>query len=63
LENQELFALSYRVPTQGQNSTIPVEIVDLFPSQRGSIISFPAGITAQTGSDFDIDKMFLARPN
>lgn len=63
LDNKELFALSYRVPTQGQNSTIPVEIVDLFPSQRGGIISFPAGITALTGSDFDIDKMFLARPN
>lgn len=63
LDNKELFALSYRVPTQGQNSTIPVEIVDLFSSQRGGIISFPAGITALTGSDFDIDKMFLARPN
>jgi len=24
---------------------------------------FPAGITALTGSDFDIDKMFLARYN
>lgn len=62
LENQELFALSYRVPTQGQNSTLPVEIVDIFPPQRGAIISFPTGITALTGSDFDIDKMFLARP-
>lgn len=63
LQNQELFALSYRVPTQGQNSTLPIEIVDVFPPQRGAIISFPAGITALTGSDFDIDKMFLARPN
>lgn len=63
LENKELFALSYRVPTQGQNSTIPIEIVDLFPPQRGGIVTFPAGITAQTGSDFDIDKMFLARFN
>lgn len=62
-DNQELFALSYRVPTQGQNSTIPVEIVDVFPPIRGAIISFPAGVTAQTGSDFDIDKMFLARYN
>lgn len=59
----QLMSLAYRVPTQGQNSTIPVEIVDVFPPQRGAIISFPAGVTAQTGSDFDIDKMFLARPN
>lgn len=63
LDNKELFALSYRVPTQGQNSTIPVEIVDLVPSLNGSMIQFPSGITALTGSDFDIDKMFLARYN
>lgn len=63
LDNKELFALSYRVPTQGQNSTIPIEIVDLAPSLNGSMIQFPSGITALTGSDFDIDKMFLARYN
>lgn len=63
LNNKELFALSYRVPTQGQNSTISIEIVDLVPSVQGSMIQFPAGITALTGSDFDIDKMFLARYN
>lgn len=27
------------------------------------MIQFPSGITALTGSDFDIDKMFLARYN
>lgn len=63
LDNKELFALSYRVPTQGQNSTIPVEIVDLVPSLNGSMIQFPSGITALTSADFDIDKMFLARYN
>lgn len=63
LDNKELFALSYRVPTQGQNSTIPIDIVDLIADVNGSVIQFPAGITALTGSDFDIDKMFLARYN
>lgn len=64
LDNQGvLFALSYRVPTQGQNSTIPIKIVDVFEPQRGDIIMFPSDITALTGSDFDIDKMFLSRPN
>lgn len=53
LENQELFALSYRVPTQGQNSTLAIEIVDVLEPQRGAIIMFPAEITALTGSDFD----------
>lgn len=63
MENQELLGLSYRVPTQAQSSTIAVSIVELLPPQRGAIIMFPSGITARTGSDFDIDKMFLARPN
>ena len=63
LENKDLFAMSYRVPTQGQDSTIPIEIVDILPSQQGGIIQFPSGITTQTGSDFDIDKMYLARFN
>lgn len=63
LANKDLLSLAYRVPTQGQNSTIPVEVVDVFSAQRGAIIMFPADITAKTGSDFDIDKMFLARYN
>jgi len=33
------------------------------PSLNGSMIQFPSGITALTDSDFDIDKMFLARYN
>lgn len=54
LDNQEmLMALSYRVPTQGQNSTLPIKIVDVFEQQRGDIIMFPADITTLTGSDFD----------
>lgn len=63
LENKDLIAMSYRVPTQGQDSTIPIEIVDILPTQMGGVIQFPSGITAQTGSDFDIDKMYLARFN
>lgn len=63
LDNKDLFALAYRVPTQGQNSTMPVEIVDIMPSQAGAVIHMPAGLTALTGSDFDIDKLFLSRYN
>ena len=64
LDNQDkLLALAYRVPTQGQNSTLPIQIVDILEPQRGDIIMFPADITTLTGSDFDIDKMFTARHN
>lgn len=63
MQNKDMIALSYRVPTQGQDSTIPVEVVDILPSQEGGIVEFPAALTALTGSDFDIDKMYTARYN
>lgn len=63
LANKELFAFAYRVPTQGMNSTLPIEIVDVLPSTSGDVIFLPLEITTLTGSDFDIDKMYLARYN
>ena len=63
LANKELFAFSYRVPTQGMNSTLPIEIVDIVPTNSGDVIFLPLEVTALTGSDFDIDKMYLARYN
>lgn len=63
LANKELFGFAYRVPTQGMNSTLPIEIVDVLPSNSGDVILLPLEVTALTGSDFDIDKMYLARYN
>lgn len=63
LANKELFAFAYRVPTQGVNSTLPIEIVDVLPTNSGDVIFLPLEVTTLTGSDFDIDKMYLARYN
>lgn len=63
LANKELFAFAYRVPTQGMNSTLPIEIVDVLPTNSGDVIFLPLEVTTLTGSDFDIDKMYLARYN
>lgn len=51
LANKELFAFAYRVPTQGMNSTLPIEIVDILPSNSGDVIFLPLEITTLTGSD------------
>lgn len=59
----QLMSLAYRVPTQGQNSTMPIEIVDVLPSTQGGIIMLPTTLTALTGADFDIDKLFTATYN
>jgi hypothetical protein len=59
--NPELFG--YRVPTQGQNSLARLKVVGLLPAQVGDIIQLPLEFTALTGSDFDIDKLFVAMHN
>lgn len=59
----QLMSLAYRVPTQGQNSTMPIEIVDVLPATQGGIIMLPTTLTALTGADFDIDKLFTATYN
>lgn len=64
LDNKDqISSLAYRVPTQGQNSTIAIEIVDILPSTQGGIIQLPTTLTALTGADFDIDKLFTATYN
>ena len=63
LSNNNLAVLSYRIPTQGMNSTLPVTIVDVLPSSVGDTIILPAELTKLTGADFDVDKMYLARYN
>lgn len=51
LENQDLAVLSYRIPTQGMNSTLPITIVDLLPANVGDTIVLPAELTKLTGAD------------
>ena len=63
LSNNNLAALSYRIPTQGMNSTLPITVVDVLPSNVGDTIILPAELTKLTGADFDVDKMYLARYN
>lgn len=64
LDNKDkLNSLAYRVPTQGQNSTMAIEIVDVLPATQGGIIQLPTTLTALTGADFDIDKLFTATYN
>lgn len=54
-------AMGYRIPAQGQSSTVALKIVDVYPEQIGDTITLPDEFTALTGSDFDIDKLFIAR--
>lgn len=63
LLNSNPLIFGYRVPTQGQNSIIKLRVVDFLPEQAGDIIQLPLEFTTVTGSDFDIDKLFVAMYN
>mgnify|MGYP000983543315 CR=1 FL=1 len=52
--------ISARIPTQAQSSISPLRFVDVLPVVRSTIV-LPAEFTALTGSDFDIDKLYLTR--
>ena len=61
--NSKALAMGYRIPAQGQASTAVLKVVDLYPEQIGDTITLPDEFTSLTGSDFDIDKLFVARYN
>lgn len=63
LDNLDLTAMGYRIPTQGLSSISALKIVKVLPETTGDTIVLPAEFTKKTGSDFDIDKLYIARYN
>lgn len=51
--------IGYRIPTQAQSSIHALRFVDVLPVVKDTII-LPREFTKVTGSDFDIDKLYLA---
>lgn len=57
--NPKPFGVGYRIPTQGMSSMFSYIVADVLPEQVGDLIVVPREFTAQTGSDYDVDKIFL----
>lgn len=58
--NPDPFGVGYRIPTQGMSSTFGFVVADVLPETSSDTIIVPTEFTAQTGSDFDVDKLYLA---
>lgn len=58
--NSKPYGIGYRIPTQGLSSTFSFIVADVLPAQIGDTIVVPDEFTAMTGSDFDIDKLYIA---
>ena len=53
--------VGYRIPNQGMSSNDTLEIVGILPETMGDSIIGYDGIPGKTGSDFDIDKVYLQK--
>ena len=51
--------ITYRIPTGGLHSMIPIRVVKFLPETMGNFILLPNQIVTQFGSDFDFDKIFF----
>lgn len=60
--NAKAMMIGYRIPTQAQSSIHALRIVDVLPATKTTII-LPEEFTKITGSDFDIDHLYLASFN
>ena len=58
--NAKPYGVGYRIPTQGLSSTISFVVADVLPEFMGDVIVVPDEFTAMTGSDYDIDHLYLA---
>jgi hypothetical protein len=56
-------AIGYRIPTEGLYSAMPLIIKGFLPQQNGSSIVVAQEVTLLTGSDNDVDKMYLMLKN
>ena len=52
-------AIGYRIPTEDKYSMAPLMIKGFLPKAAGEAIMLPKEITTLSGSDFDIDKMYV----
>lgn len=59
LPPEVLQMIGARIPNQGHNSMLAIEIVGFLPEEMGDMIIVPNGITKQMGSDFDVDKLYV----
>ena len=52
-----------RIPTQGPNVLVAATVAEFLPEYAGPILILPADFIAQTGADFDYDKLFMLFKN
>jgi len=63
IDKKLLTVIGYRIPNQDLASNDALEIVGILPIGMGDTVIPYIDITKKTGSDFDIDKMYIMMPH
>lgn len=59
IASEMLNAIGYRIPTEDKYSMAPMRVKGFMPRAAGEALMMPKEVTYLTGSDFDIDKMYI----
>ena len=59
-KNAKPISVGYRIPTQSKASISSLRVMDVVGAECGDMIVMPDGYVNITGSDFDIDKLYVA---
>jgi hypothetical protein len=62
LHSEKLTIVGVRIPVQGLNSMEHFRVREFLPEVVGPIIIVPPSLVTKSGSDFDIDKLFMYEP-
>jgi predicted NAD-dependent protein-ADP-ribosyltransferase YbiA (DUF1768 family) len=60
--SSKLLIIGVRIPTQKFNSMEYFRIREFLPTAAGAVMIVPPSIVTKSGSDFDIDKLFMYEP-
>ena len=62
LHSEKITMAGVRIPVQGFNSMEYFRVREFLPTSAGPVIVVPPSIVTKSGSDFDIDKLFMYEP-
>lgn len=60
--SKKITMVGVRIPVQGLNSMEHFRIREFLPETAGPVIIVPPSLVTKSGSDFDIDKLFMYEP-
>lgn len=63
IDPELLTVIGYRIPYQELASSVSMRVAKILPKGLAGAVLVPGHITAQQGSDFDIDKLWIIMPN